>query len=1096
MKSKTCATQTKMGISRFEKHLNIDGSSHVIGVYGNLRDEEFISSDLIIADFEPSFARWLREQGFEHVIFFNLQNRLYAYDLTSIESCIGEAVKQEKKTPSSDTQVRNFKDGRPLGLGGKSILKKSAPPKSSRMRPGLSQKGDFYTLSEFGDQVILEALEFAMRTSSPRSAVVIVGLDQLVMEEQTLAKLLGQVSDWRNLPLTNRNRCFLTFSSGEEAEARSLVENSHLRIFADMFRRGAGSNLQGHFRVGLPGPDEVRLITNYVRLTQNKVVTWSEFPHLVDYFYGLGESLKSIHAGLIRMQGLDLSQAEKIFRQSAQDFRGSPNEAFDELVGLEEVKLALQVSLDQMRHAKGNPYLKTLNRPHLAFLGNPGTGKTEVARIFARLLKKEKVMRSGKLLEVRKADLIEPDRARKMCEQALGGILFVDEAHNLMENDQDTQGRRILTLLMTYMEEHRSDLLVILAGQPVGMRRLFEFRPELKSRMDKIVNFPDLDPESMAQLFQARMRLTKRGFSADLLDYTNAIFQVMFENRRPDFGNAREVDAYVKELFTNHDLRVKKLGLSIETEVIGLEDLPESFQQQQESLAKRIHKKNDDLEVHLSELNNMIGLQNVKDFFRRLVDNIEFDRSLIAEGEMKDSDYEIPSLHMVLTGNPGTGKTTVTRLFGSILKELGVLKRGHTTETDRSGLVAGYVGQTALKTQKVLDSALDGVLFIDEAYALVSGGSNDFGQEAIDKVLKYMEDERGRIVVAAAGYPQQMQDFLRSNPGLKDRFTTVLNFPDFTEDEMWQIFELMAGQAKPGYNVHPDLADPVKEYLRHEREENNQYFANARTVRNLFQEILQEHKSRLRELRKLRTVQRDELLTITVDSIPTRILQLPTLSENHIPSIHLQLPEPNETSINLPQDKLTAVGTVIAGSNGEGGTGSGFFISSIGHILTCHHVVGGRRDIFFRIEGHSRLLKAEVLLSDPLRDMALLQVNGVGFNHFDLLRNDSIPNIGEEIGLLGYPLGDKLGDEVSFQRGVISSKRMKNGVKVFQHSADATYGSSGGPLFALNGTNRGKVLGVLVAGIVEEGINGNYNYATDIAEFYHLPGLKIDFLSS
>ena len=215
------------------------------------------------------------------------------------------------------------------------------------------------------------------------------------------------------------------------------------------------------------------------------------------------------------------------------------------------------------------------------------------------------------------------------------------------------------------------------------------------------------------------------------------------------------------------------------------------------------------------------------------------------------------SLHMVFSGNPGTGKTTIARLMARIYHSLGILSKGQLVEVDRSGLVAGYVGQTAIKTRKIIEKAMGGVLFIDEAYALNGGSENDFGQEAIDTILKAMEDNRDDLVVIVAGYDGLMDDFIHSNPGLESRFNRFLHFEDYSTDEMMQIFEM---QCRKGcYTLEGQAAEMVRDFIREEND-GGISFGNARGVRNLFEQIVVQQANRLA---KLETVTREDLMKIT-----------------------------------------------------------------------------------------------------------------------------------------------------------------------------------------------------------------------------------------
>ena len=260
----------------------------------------------------------------------------------------------------------------------------------------------------------------------------------------------------------------------------------------------------------------------------------------------------------------------------------------------------------------------------------------------------------------------------------------------------------------------------------------------------------------------------------------------------------------------------------------------------------------DEIKAEISEL---VGLAPVKEYVFGLADNLQVQQRRAAAG-MKTTSL---SMHMIFTGNPGTGKTMMARMMARIYRSLGILSKGQLVEVDRSGLVAGYVGQTALKTQKVIEKAMGGVLFIDEAYALNGKSENDFGQEAIDTILKAMEDHRDDLVVIVAGYTELMDRFIHSNPGLESRFNRFLLFEDYTPEEMFEIFKMRCGK---GYVLAPEAEPLVRDYIAEESADPS--FGNARGVRNLFEHILVAQNNRLA---KLETVTREDLMTITPDDV-------------------------------------------------------------------------------------------------------------------------------------------------------------------------------------------------------------------------------------
>jgi len=260
------------------------------------------------------------------------------------------------------------------------------------------------------------------------------------------------------------------------------------------------------------------------------------------------------------------------------------------------------------------------------------------------------------------------------------------------------------------------------------------------------------------------------------------------------------------------------------------------------------------------ELDELIGLKDVKKEVHTLANFVKLQKQREAKG-LKTPKM---SYHLVFYGSPGTGKTTVARIIGRIYRDLGVLKSGHTVETDRSGLVAEYVGQTATKTDTVVQQALDGVLFIDEAYALVPEGDNgsDYGQEAISTLLKRMEDYRDRLVVIIAGYRDEMKRFIDSNPGLQSRFNRYIDFPDYTPQELTDIFKMHL--RKNQYTMTPEAENYLKERMAYAVAHKEKNFGNARYSRNIFEHTIQQQANRLADKKNL---SREQLMELTLEDV-------------------------------------------------------------------------------------------------------------------------------------------------------------------------------------------------------------------------------------
>ena len=325
---------------------------------------------------------------------------------------------------------------------------------------------------------------------------------------------------------------------------------------------------------------------------------------------------------------------------------------------------------------------------------------------------------------------------------------------------------------------------------------------------------------------------------------------------RDDNKNNIDIDAVNKtltEIFGPSDETPKPQKENEETQQEETQQQQEETQQQEEAREEAREEETDPME----ELDALIGLTAIKHDVKELIAYVKVQK-MRSESGLKSAPV---SLHLVFTGNPGTGKTTVARIIARLYKQIGVLSKGQLVEVDRSGLVAGYVGQTALKTQKKIEEAMGGILFIDEAYALAKEG-NDFGQEAIDTILKAMEDNRSDFVVIVAGYTKPMERFIESNPGLKSRFNKYIEFADYTMDELTAIFKMYCDKYE--YSIDDENMERVTTLLRIKRTESIENFANAREARNLFEKVITNQARRISTMENptvedMRTIIYDDL---------------------------------------------------------------------------------------------------------------------------------------------------------------------------------------------------------------------------------------------
>lgn len=533
-------------------------------------------------------------------------------------------------------------------------------------------------------------------------------------------------------------------------------------------------------------------------------------------------------------------------------------EDLNKLIGLNSIKEQVNEYIDylkfeQIREEKGLKFNKEI-KLHSVFTGNPGTGKTTVAKKMGKIFKSMGLLSAGHVHEVDRSDLVgeyigqTAPKVKEAIEKARGGVLFIDEAYSLArEGDSNKDyGKEVVEILLKEMSDGPGNIAIFVAGYPKEMNVFINSNPGLKSRFANYYHFPDYLPEDLMQI--AKVSLEDKGLiiEDDALNYFEQKVIRAYRDRDESFGNARYVLSLVDGAKMNMALRlVKKRDMKDmndeELSTITIEDVQEIFVT---GNAKRLHLTVDEprLKDALSELESLVGMENIKQEIRDIVKLVRYYNDI-----GKDVMHKFV-MHTVFKGNPGTGKTTVARIFAKIFNALGILEKGHLVECDRSSLVAEYTGQTAPKTLAKVEEAIGGVLFIDEAYALVDGPHDSLGRESISTILKQMEDRNTEFILIAAGYPKNMDEFLKTNPGLKSRFNESLIFHDYSADELFRITEFMFFNEE--LSMNEDAANIIRHRLEVMYKNRDEYFGNAREARKLVQEVTQLHHLRMADLPK------------------------------------------------------------------------------------------------------------------------------------------------------------------------------------------------------------------------------------------------------
>jgi S1-C subfamily serine protease/replication-associated recombination protein RarA len=687
-----------------------------------------------------------------------------------------------------------------------------------------------------------------------------------------------------------------------------------------------------------------------------------------------------------------------------------------ELTGLETVKteigtLIQRLQVEAARREQGLPMAPI--SLHMVFTGPPGTGKTAVARFYGEILRDLGVLEKGHLVETDRAGLVAGYvgqtalKTQRKIADAMDGVLFIDEAYALTEHSGSGTdfGREAIDILLKEMEDKRDRLVVIVAGYLEPMRKFLASNPGLPSRFSKTIHFESYAAGDLVAITHTMARRDRLRLGPD----ADRVLKNFFERARTaaDFANARTARTVLERAREAQAARIASQMASpgVDLDELTLEDI-QSATAAKKNIATGVSA--------LDELTQMTGLERVKAEIGTLIPRLQVEAARREQG--------LPvapiSLHMVFTGPPGTGKTAVARLYGAILRDLGVLEKGHLIETDRAGLVAGYVGQTALKTREKIADALDGILFIDEAYTLAeqTGAATDFGREAIETLLKDMEDKRDRLVVIVAGYPDEMGKFLSSNPGLPSRFSKTIHFESYVAGDLVAIIHTMA--RRDGLHLSPD-ADPVLQTF-FEGARTAPDFANARTARTVLE--------RAREAQATRLAPQIASPGVDLNELTVADIEWATTGKNENPS----------------------------GAKKRESSGTGFFVSADGYVVTNAHVVEGCSDPKV-VCGFAEPVSAHVLARDAANDLALLKVE-IASDHVATLRTGI--RIGEEIAAFGYPLRGLLSAGGNFTVGNVSALAgLNNDSRHLQISAPVQPGNSGGPVL----DRSGNVVGVVVA---------------------------------
>jgi len=802
-------------------------------IFGNTNDC-FCDNNFIDMNLKYTLNKHLKECGYKRIVFYGKDEKIHFYD----DESFNLTKKTQGKTEANQVKKTSVTVPGPL-------KKKTTPSTLQIDEPVATETSNDLHFGGMTEVDAFNMIDFCIKDKNVKTAVVITNADDFItyfgdVEVNIRNKLLDSFNKYDQLGYANSNIMLFIFPPHSTAsghnENRAPVWNT---FFKPKFEKGKITEIY----ISSPTVGEIRNAINYFRLKYGLQVDFTSIDtisrKIAREFCKDKRPLELLMKKLDNIVGngtvLDVEKCDEMLGKKDND---TAIQKLDRLIGMDAVKKEVRI-LENRKKSNEKPImnedyhsriLPPISKENVKFnlnyaiTGNPGTGKTTAARLLGEIMYESGYLEGGHTVEVTRKDLVAgfvgqtAIKTKEKIEEATGGVLFIDEAYSLVEGGENDFGREAITELVAAMTATRKgQFSLVVAGYPDKMKAFIDSNPGLGSRFkDPILHIDDYAPEELLKIFKNNLKKNTLGEKYTLSDNLSAMLSSFFENwyksRDKEWGNARNVEKLLETMSSSWWGREGEKSSEGEI-ILDICDIPEDKRQ----CCKPSQESKEDA---MAKLKKLTGLRRVKEKIEELKINIAFDKSSTEPG------------HYIFSGNPGTGKTTVAKLLGDIFREEGVLRRGHYVNANREELVSDHIGGTEKNTKKKLEEALDGILFIDEAYSLIGGGQNDFGQKAIETILTFMEANRNRICVICAGYTKDMERFVQSNKGLKSRFPEIIPFDDYTVEELIEILRSFG----EGYIMEKDFIKKSKEIFELWVKNKSDDFGNARDVRNYFKE--------------------------------------------------------------------------------------------------------------------------------------------------------------------------------------------------------------------------------------------------------------------
>lgn len=1048
-------------------------------IYGHTKDI-FVGGDLRMYSFYQMLYLYLKSLGYDIVLLHDSINNFHSYSEKDLAAYLGLTAEAERIDSTVQTEVAIPGTTFDTPFGGalrqrrstQPVLSSASAPDNKSWEKFDTEYMPMYRLRGSGEEFTY--ISRALKNKNLKAAFILriaSEANNVISDDSRKTFFASLEEDYASSQLNSK--VILSYGGIED---ESVLISSINKGIAELFIKYEGEDAilkpENSFKVDLPGADEITSLLHRRRL--------------VDYVQIFGAkpidkvvlSLIQRREKITELSRIDIAQhIEAISSKSAWD-------RLRELKGLEKVTAQIETIVEQIKRNQKRGNTGSI-RPHLCFKGNPGTGKTTVAGIVAEIFKEEGILGIGHFTDAKVGDLIGEyiggtrPKTEALFEKARGGVLFIDEAYGLLEETKNGFANEAVEIMLQKMEEAkwRNTSLVILAGYTKEIDELLEKgNPGLKERFSTHNHIVFEDYEPLVLLDIIKWNLKKLGYDIIEPDFENAVRQIiekLFKTRPSKWSNARAMENLASEIDAQY------VASKATDNILQISHIPNDK-------LKLIYANLGVKGKGMQQLDCLIGLSNVKQTIKNIFNQMRIDQMRNDRGAQSAQIYR---MNFVFRGNPGTGKTTVARIISTLLSEIGLLRDGTCVEKGRSDLVGGYQGQTALKVNEVFKESIGKTLFIDEIYSLLTGQNDNYGIEAVNEMVRHMtlEEFDGKMAIVIAGYPDDVEEFLSANSGLPRRFSHFIDFEDYTDEELLQIYKIKL--ASRGLTL-----DSVAERLAIEffsRIPRNKGFENAGLADRLLGITKSNLDNRINDLLNDNQEINDDVLNKIISSdFPNY-----THTENSRSISSIDAPEPTQLSVSNAHHTLdidTFKANVGLLSNGKG-AGSAFLISREGLILTANHCINSGGEYTYRHNKNGGHYPAKLLWSSQKTDMAILQLETEkkDFEYFSMIGPDDNVSVNEEIILIGYPGGRALGNDPFCPEDKIQGTKLDFEISeqirfdaIFTY-ANATHGYSGGPVIR---KKDGRVVGVLHGGIVRL---ANVNLISDIRQLYKQENLNI-----